>query len=157
MHECLYRDLILSVVCTFGHNTGSVKKKCSSNSTQINDCGHPQNLASASLSASHQPAMKRPVMRVLHDIVIPRVAAYWSVLADYLEYELEYKQLIQKKCNSDPLECCVMLLEDWLSSKRGISPKSWGVLIKILKDIKLLTSAAEKIEEDLISAGVEIA
>jgi len=95
-------------------------------------------------------------MRLLHDIVIPRVAAHWSVLADYLEYELEYKQLIQKKCNSDPLECCVMLLEDWLSSKRGVSPKSWKVLIKVLREIKFLKSAAKKIEEDLISAGVQL-
>jgi len=100
--------------------------------------------------------MKRPVMRVLHDIVIPRVAAHWSVLADYLEYELEYKQLIQKKCNSDPLECCMMLLENWLSSQRGVSPKSWRVLIKALREIKVLRSAGEKIEEDLLSAGVEI-
>jgi len=95
-------------------------------------------------------------MRLLHDIVIPRVAAHWSVLADYLEYELEYKQLIQKKCNSDPLECCVMLLEDWLSSKRGVSPKSWRVLIKVLREIKVLTEATRKIEEDIISAGVPL-
>ena len=95
-------------------------------------------------------------MRLLHDIVIPRVAAHWSVLADYLEYELEYKQLIQKKCNSDPLECCVVLLEDWLSSKRGVSPKSWRMLIKILGEIKVLKAATKKIVEDLISAGIEL-
>ena len=136
--------------------TGCVKDKHLSNSTLTNDCEHPPEIIATSLSDHDQPAMKRPVMRVLHDIVIPRVAAHWSVLADYLEYELEYKQLIQKKCNSDPLECCVMLLEDWLSSKRGVSPKSWRVLIKVLREIKVLTSAAEKIEEDLLSAGVEI-
>jgi len=144
-------------LCTIVYITDSVKNKCSSISNQINDCEHPPNLASTSLSDSDQPAMKRPVMRVLHDIVIPRVAAHWSVLADYLEYELEYKQLIQKKCNNDPMECCVMLLEEWLSSKQGVSPKSWGVLIKVLKEIKILTSAANKIEEDLVIAGEEIA
>ncbi|XP_065907619.1 uncharacterized protein [Dysidea avara] len=134
----------------------SVKDQYSPNSTQTDDCEHLPELTSLSLSDGDQPAMKRPVMRVLHDIILPRVAAHWSVLADYLEYELEYKQLIQKKCNNDPLECCVMLLEDWLSSKRGVSPKSWRVLIKVLREIKVLTSAAEKIEEDLINAGVKI-
>jgi len=49
-----------------------------------------------------------------------------------------------------------MLLEDWLSSQRGVSPKCWRVLIKVLREIKVLMSAAEKIEEDLLSAGVEI-
>ena len=117
---------------------------------------NPTELASSLPSHSDQPAMKRPVMRVLHDIVIPRVAAHWYMLADYLKYELEYKQLIQETCNNVPLKCCVMLLEDWLTSKRGVSPKSWGVLIKILREIKVLTSAVEKIEEDLIKAGEEI-
>jgi len=142
-------------MCTSVCITGCVKDKHSSNSTQTNDFEHTPELTAASYDHD-QPAMKRPVMRVLHEIVIPRVAAHWSVLADYLEYELEYKQLIQKKCNSDPLECCVMLLEDWLSSKRGVSPKSWRVLIKVLREIKVLMSAAEKIEEDLLSAGVEL-
>ena len=134
----------------------SVKDKHTLNTAQTSHCGDPSELAPQSLSDNDPPAMKRPVMRLLHDIVIPRVAARWSVLADYLEYELEYKQLIQKKCNSDPLECCVMLLEDWLSSERGVSPKSWRVLIKVLREIKVLTSAAKKIEEDLISTGVEL-
>ena len=149
-------DLFTVHTLTTVHDVDSVKDQYSPNITQTDDCEHPPELTSLSLSDGDQPAMKRPVMRVLHDIVISRVAAHWSVLADYLEYELEYKQLIQKKCNNDPLECCVMLLEDWLSSKRGVSPKSWRVLIKVLREIKVLTSAAEKIEEDLINAGVKI-
>ena len=135
--------------------TDSFENRHSSSNTQTGHRGHPPEVAPLSLSDNDPPAMKRPVMRILHDIVIPRVAAHWSVLADYLEYELEYKQLIQEKCNSDPLKCCVMLLEDWLSSKRGVSPKSWRMLIAVLKEIKILTSATRKIEEDLISAGVE--
>ena len=107
-------------------------------------------------SGNDPPAMKIPDMRLLHDIVIPRVAAHWSMLADYLEYELWYKQLIQETCNNDPLKCCVMLLEDWLSSKRGVSPKSWRLLIAVLREIKVLTSATRKIEEELICAGVEL-
>jgi len=93
-------------------------------------------------------------MRLLHEIVIPRIAANWSIVADYLEYELEYKQLIKERFHDDPLKCCVELLEDWLSSNRGISPKSWSTLIKALKGIKSLTATTEKIAKDLAKAGV---
>ena len=37
-----------------------------------------------------------PAMRLLHEIVVPRIAADWSIVADYLEYEVEYKRVIKK-------------------------------------------------------------
>jgi len=151
MNESFYVQFTMHII----QFTDSFENRHSSSNTQTGQRRHPPEVAPLSLSDNDPPAMKRPVMRILHDIVIPRVAAHWSVLADYLEYELEYKQLILEKCNSDHLKCCVMLLEDWLSSKRGVSPKSWRMLIAVLKEIKILTSATRKIEEDLISAGVE--
>ena len=93
-------------------------------------------------------------MRILHEVVIPRIAADWSLVADYLEYEVEDKKLIRKKHCNDPLECCVELLEDWLSSDRGVSPKSWSKLIEVLRQIKSLTSTTERIVEDLAKTGV---
>ena len=63
-------------------------------------------------------------MRLLHEIVVPRIVADWSMVADYLECELEYKRLIRENCCDNPWRCCVKLLEDWLTSNRGISPKS---------------------------------
>ena len=93
-------------------------------------------------------------MRLLHEIVVPRIAADWSIVADYLEYEVEYKRVIKEKCHDDPMKCCVELLEDWLSSNRGVSPKSWSRLIEALKEIKSLTATTEKIIEDLEKAGM---
>ena len=93
-------------------------------------------------------------MRLLHEIVVPRIAAKWNVVADYLGYEVEYKQLIEKKCNHDPESCCVKLLEDWLSSNRGVTPKSWSKLIEVLGEIKSLKAATEKIVKDLTKVGV---
>ena len=93
-------------------------------------------------------------MRLLHEIVIPRLAANWSMVADYLEYEVEYKQLIIENCRDNPQRCCVQLLEDWLSSNRGVSPKSWSKLIEILRGIKTLRATTEKIVEDLAIVGV---
>ena len=95
-------------------------------------------------------------MRLLHEIVVPRIAADWSIVADYLEYEVEYKQAIKERCQNDPMKCCVELLEDWLSSDRGVSPKSWSRLIETLKGINSLTAITEMIMQDLAKAGVVI-
>ena len=95
-------------------------------------------------------------MRLLHEIVVPRIAADWSMVADYLEYELEDKKLIREKCNNDPWKCCVELLEDWLSSDKGVSPKSWPRLIEVLKEITSLTATTKKIVQDLAKAGVVV-
>jgi len=97
---------------------------------------------------------KGPAMRLLHEIVIPRIAANWGKVADYLEYEVEDKKLISKKCCNNSERCCVELLEDWLSSDRGVSPKSWSKLIEVLKQIKNLTAITEEIIRDLEKAGV---
>ena len=99
-------------------------------------------------------AHKGPAMRLLHEIVVPRIKNDWSIVADYLQYEVEYKQVIKENNSDDPMKCCVELLEDWLSSKRGVSPKSWTRLIKALKGIRSLTATTEKIIEDLEKAGV---
>lgn len=99
---------------------------------------------------------EEPTMKVLHDIVIPRISSSWSIVADYLEYKLEDKKLIKAKFPNDPMKCCVELLEDWLSSNRGVSPKSWSSLIKALKQIKDLAGITEKIVQDLAKAGVII-
>ena len=75
-------------------------------------------------------------------------------MAIYLGYEVEYEQLIKERCHHDPERCCLDLLEDWLSSNRGVSPKSWSRLIEALKEIKSLTATTGKIIEDLEKAGV---
>ena len=93
-------------------------------------------------------------MRLLHEIVVPRIAAKWSMVADYLKYELEYKQLIRQNCRDNAKWCCVELLEDWLTSNRGVFPKSWSKLIEVLREIKSLKATTEKIVEDLATAGV---
>ena len=93
-------------------------------------------------------------MKLLHEIVVPRIAADWSMVADYLEYELEYKRLIREKGHDDPQKCCVELFENWLTSNRGISPKSWSKLIEVLREITSLKATTEKIVKDLAAAGV---
>ena len=86
--------------------------------------------------------------------MIPRIAPNWSLVADYLEYEVEDKKLIREKCHHDPLKCCVELLENWLSTDKGVSPKSWSTSIEVLRQIKSLASMPQKIVQDLAKAGV---
>ena len=95
-------------------------------------------------------------MEILHKIVIHRIAAKWSMVADFLEYSIEFKDLINACCKLDPLECCTYLLHDWLNSDRGVSPKSWCTLIGILRKIKILTATTEKIVNDLKQEGIHV-
>ncbi|XP_065919124.1 uncharacterized protein [Dysidea avara] len=100
------------------------------------------------------PTTKGPAMKLIHEVVVPRIAAHWSLVADYLEYELEYKLVIRKQGHDNPIDCCVILLEDWLSGNRGVSPKNWSKLIEVLKEIKSLKGTTEKIIKDLSESGV---
>lgn len=111
------------------------------------------------LGLATKPSM-RPSIRLLHEIVIPRIAdtVNWDVVADCLEYSVKEKQDIAEKCRFNNSQCCVELLEDWACSTcdRGISPKSWSRLIEALKQIKNFTIVLESITKDLLEAGVII-
>lgn len=93
-------------------------------------------------------------MKLLHEIVIPKIAAEWSMVADCLEYEVEYKEIIAIDFHHKAMDCCAYLLQDWLVSNRGVSPKSWSTLIGVLRKIKSLTGTVEKIVEELKQRGI---
>lgn len=95
-------------------------------------------------------------MKLLHEIVVERIASKWSLVADYLGFEIEYKDLIKQTCNQDPQNCCVKMLEDWLGKNKGVSPKSWSKLIETLREIKALTATTEKIVNDLKKREINI-
>ena len=95
-------------------------------------------------------------MKLLHEIVIPKIAAKWSRVADYLEYEVEFKEIIEVDCHHKAMDCCAYLLQDWLVNNRGVSPKSWSTLIRVLREIKSLTATVEKIVEELKQRGIVV-
>ena len=82
-------------------------------------------------------------------IVIPKIAAHWDTLAYFLEFKVSRVEIIRKKHSNDPEESCKEVFIHWLTSDEGITPKTWGVLLKTLKDIKKLTAATEQIEKEL--------
>ena len=90
-----------------------------------------------------------PKIPDLLEIVIPKVANHWDTLAYFLEFEVSRVQIISKQHPNNPEKSCTEVFIYWLTSDEGISPKSWGVLLKTLKKIKKLTAATEQIENEL--------
>ena len=88
-------------------------------------------------------------MSLLLKIVIPKVATHWDTLAYYLDFEISSVELIKEKCFNNPEKCCKEVFIRWLNSKEGISPKTWEVLLNVLKEITDLTAVTEQIEKEL--------
>ena len=91
-----------------------------------------------------------PKISELLKIVIPNIAAHWTTVAYFLELKVSRVEIIRKQYPNDPEESCTEVFVHWLSSDEGIGPKTWGVLLKALKDIKKLTAVTEQIEKELI-------
>ena len=90
-------------------------------------------------------------MKLLHNIVIPRISSEWKTVADYLEIELPLIKVIQERCKNDPTTCCEDMLREWLMSDHGLQPKTWSTLITTLKMIKKLATVSKEIEQELKS------
>ena len=90
-----------------------------------------------------------PKISELLKIVIPKIAAHWTTVAYFLELEVPRVEIIRKQYPNDPEESCTEVFVHWLTSDEGISPKTWGALLKALKDIKKLTAVTEQIENEL--------
>ena len=46
-------------------------------------------------------------------------------------------------------KCYQQLLKDWLSTDRGVSPKTWDTLLKQLEEVPELTTSVENIKKQL--------
>ena len=88
-------------------------------------------------------------MSDLLKIVVPKTAAHWDTLAYFLDFEVPRVEIIRKQYPNDPEGSCKEVFIHWLTSDEGISPKTWGVLLKSLKEIKKLTAVTEQIEKAL--------
>ena len=88
-------------------------------------------------------------MKQLRTTIVPKIAAEWDKVANHLEFDVSSIKIIQRKYRDDPKECCYHLLEEWITTDEGVTPKNWTTLLSVLKQIKELTSAYEKIKKDL--------
>ena len=90
-----------------------------------------------------------PTMKQLLTSVVPRIAGKWYKVTHYLEFSISSITFIQRQYRSDPEECCYHLLEKWISTDEGVTPKDWSTLLSVLKQINKLTSVCNEIEKDL--------
>ena len=88
-------------------------------------------------------------MKQLLTSVVPRIAAEWDIVAHYLEFSFPSIKTIQRQGRDIPKECCYHLLEEWISTDQGVTPKNWTTLLSVLKQIKELTSVCNEIEKEL--------
>ena len=85
-------------------------------------------------------------MELISEIIVPKVSAYWHVVLVYLEYDVVFKKELEKKHKGDPRQCCTALFKDWITSSRGVGPKTYNKLLEILNQIPDIASSASEIK-----------
>ena len=95
-----------------------------------------------------------PEMWQVNKIVVPLIMAYWEDVAyNSLRYDIPTVEGIKATHNGDPKKCCQELLRNWLSTERGVGPKTWETLLKHLKEVPELAASVEEIKKQLTIAS----
>ena len=88
-------------------------------------------------------------------IVVEEIMTSWEDVAYALEYGIEQVEAIKSRCRENPKICCKNFFVDWLSTSHGIGPKTWKMLLNILKTrVGELTAGVEKIEYQLLKVNI---
>ena len=90
-----------------------------------------------------------PEIYDLNEFVIPKIQAEWEDIAFALCYKIHAVKAIKVKHREDPRKCCRELLQDWLTTENGRSPKTWSTLLSALRKVNELASVTCEIEKDL--------
>ena len=88
-------------------------------------------------------------MKRLTNVVLPKIAADWKIVAINLEFESSTIRIIQQRGRDDPEKCCLEMLTEWVTTDHGVGPKTWDTLLHALKESKKLTNACNEIEKEL--------
>ena len=92
-----------------------------------------------------------PKMKLLHNLLIPKISSEWKTMADFLEMKFSVIDAIEEKCKNDSVKCCEELLREWLKNDHGLQPKTWSTLIQTLKEFKKLSTVGKEVEQALKS------
>jgi len=93
-------------------------------------------------------------LRLINDIIVPKVSTYWHVVLVYLEYDVVFKKELEKKHKGDPQLCCTALFEDWITSDRGVGPKTYNKLLDVLNQFPDTSDCAAEIKQCLEKEGI---
>ena len=141
MQYVLKNLLSVTILVTPGDSTSGTSVSSADILTQGIHCNYSGMFES---SATTEPTMKQ-----LLTSVVPKIAAKWDKVAHCLEFSIPSIETIQRQYRDDPEECCYHLLEKWISTDQGVTPKDWSTLLSVLKQIKGLTSVCNEIEKAL--------
>lgn len=89
-----------------------------------------------------------PKMRDLICIVFPKIRAKWKFVAYLMNYTT-YDVNAFENDSQNLEESCLNLFTDWLTTDKGIKPKTWHMLIKEIKKVNGLQYAAEDITKEV--------
>ena len=91
-------------------------------------------------------------MKMIRKLVIPKISSHWESVASSLELDKNHIALVKEKCRGDQKKCCVEMIENWISSDKGLSPKTWPVLLQALSQTSPeLAVVASDIKETVIN------
>ena len=65
-----------------------------------------------------------------------------------LEFDVSTINIIKRKFRDDPEEC-YHLLQEWVTTIKGVEPRNWATLLAFMKNVPCLMNAAQQIENDL--------
>ena len=86
-------------------------------------------------------------MKLIRKLVIPKISAQWESLAASLQLEAQVAE-IKVKNGGDQKKCCIDMIENWITSDRGVDPKTWPVLLQAIA--RTSPELANNIKEALI-------
>ena len=89
-----------------------------------------------------------PEMWDLINIVIPKVNAYWKILAYSMGYSIHDVKALENDGDNLDEQCC-KFFENCLTTESGCSPKTWEKLLERIKAVGKLSGAAKEIENEL--------
>ena len=81
-------------------------------------------------------------------IVIPKISPQWEDVAYALHFDI-HTVLIIKYDHSKSNRCCKEVFKTWLSTDKGVSPKTWATLLNKLIEVDELRVAVEEIRQEL--------
>ena len=90
-------------------------------------------------------------MKLIHKLVVPKISSHWESVAASLQLDGAHIEVVEQRCRGEPRKCCVDMIENWISSDKGLSPKTWPVLLQaISRTSPELVVVASDIKEALI-------
>lgn len=88
--------------------------------------------------------------KLVRKLVIPKVSSCWESLAVSLQLEPSCVAVIKENSGGEQKKCCASMIEQWISTDKGVSPKTWPVLLQAIANTSKLGNIASSIKDELI-------